>query len=68
MVLVWRLDRWGWSVTDPLATLQEVEYLGVGSVSLTEAFALTMPADQGLLVILFEFGRGTVCASAFALG
>jgi DNA invertase Pin-like site-specific DNA recombinase len=32
-------------------------------VSLTEAFALTMPADQamaGLLVILSEFGRGTV--------
>jgi putative DNA-invertase from lambdoid prophage Rac len=33
----WRLDRWGRSVTDLLATLQELEHLGVGFVSLTEA-------------------------------
>jgi len=31
LVLVWRLDRWGRSVTDLLATLQELEHLGVGS-------------------------------------
>src|SRR5271165_3010039 len=36
LVLVWRLDRWGRSVTDLLATLQELEHLGVGFVSLTE--------------------------------
>jgi hypothetical protein len=36
---VWRLDRWGRSVTDLLATLQELEHLGVGFVSLTEAQA-----------------------------
>src|SRR5665811_1640817 len=36
-VLVWRLDRWGRSVTDLLATLQELEHLGGGFVSLTEA-------------------------------
>src|SRR5258708_31852465 len=35
IVLVWRLDRWGRSVTDLLATLQELEHLGVGFVSLT---------------------------------
>ena len=29
IVLVWRLDRWGRSVTDLLATLQELEDLGV---------------------------------------
>src|SRR6478735_9834478 len=28
VVLVWRLDRWGRSVTDLLATLQELEHLG----------------------------------------
>src|SRR5215471_17041224 len=28
LVLVWRLDRWGRSVTDLLATLQELEHLG----------------------------------------
>ena len=44
MVLVWRLDRWGRSVTDLLATLQELEHLGVGFVYLTEALDLTTPA------------------------
>src|SRR3954453_17743406 len=32
VVLVWRLDRWGRSVTDLLTTLQELEHLGVGFV------------------------------------
>ncbi len=31
VVLVWRLDRWGRSVTDLLATLQELDHLGSGS-------------------------------------
>src|SRR3989440_6585788 len=44
VVLVWRLDRWGRSVTDLLATLQELEHLGVGFVSLNEALDLTTPA------------------------
>jgi len=43
IVLVWRLDRWGRSVTDLLATLQELEHLGVGFISLTEALDLTTP-------------------------
>ena len=45
VVLVWRLDRWGRSVTDLLATLQELEHLGVGFVSLTEALDLTTQPD-----------------------
>src|SRR5438046_2987210 len=48
VVLVWRLDRWGRSVTDLLATLQELEHLGVGFVSLTEALDLTTPAGRAL--------------------
>jgi DNA invertase Pin-like site-specific DNA recombinase len=32
IVLVWRLDRWGRSVTDLLTTLQELAHLGVGFV------------------------------------
>jgi len=44
VLLVWRLDRWGRSVTDLLATLQELEHLGVGFVSLTEALDLSTPA------------------------
>jgi putative DNA-invertase from lambdoid prophage Rac len=60
VVLVWRLDRWGRSVTDLLATLQELEHLSVGFVSLTEALALTTPAGRamaGLLAIFAEFER-----------
>src|ERR1041384_1965937 len=60
VVLVWRLDRWGRSVTDLLATLQELEHLGVGFVSVTEALDLTTPAGRamaGLLAIFAEFER-----------
>lgn len=60
LVLVWRLDRWGRSVTDLLNTLQELEHLGVGFVSLTEALDLTTPAGRamaGLLAIFAEFER-----------
>ena len=60
VVLVWRLDRWGRSVTDLLATLQELEHLGVGFVSLTEALDLTTPAGRamaGLLAVFAEFKR-----------
>ena len=60
LVLVWRLDRWGRSVTDLLATIQELEHLGVGFVSLTEALDLTTPTGRamaGLLAIFAEFER-----------
>src|SRR4051794_32452143 len=48
IVLVWRLDRWGRSVTDLLATLPGLEHLGVGFVSLTEALDLTTPAGRAM--------------------
>jgi putative DNA-invertase from lambdoid prophage Rac len=60
VVLVWRLDRWGRSVADLLATLQELNHLGVGFVSLTEALDLTTPAGRamaGLLAVFAEFER-----------
>ena len=60
LVLVWRLDRWGRSVTDLLATLQELEHLGVGFVSLTEALDLTTSAGRamaGLLAVFAAFER-----------
>src|ERR1019366_4543693 len=50
--LVWRLDRWGRSVRDLLATLQELEHLGVGFVSLTEALDLTTPAGRAMAGLL----------------
>jgi DNA invertase Pin-like site-specific DNA recombinase len=59
-VLVWRLDRWGRSVADLLWTLRELEDLGVGFVSLTEALDLTTPTGRamaGLLAVFAEFER-----------
>ncbi len=57
VVLVWRLDRWGRSVTDLLATLQELEHLGVGFVSLTEALDLTTPAGRAMAALLAVFAE-----------
>src|SRR5439155_12462754 len=60
LVLVWRLDRWGRSVTDLLATRRELEHMGVGFVSLTEALDLSTPAGRamaGLLAMFAEFER-----------
>jgi hypothetical protein len=37
-ILVWRLDRWGRSLPDLVITIKELAELGVGFVSLTEAF------------------------------
>ena len=54
-VLVWRLDRWGRSVADLLATLQELEHLGVGFVSLPEALDLTTPAGRAMADLLVVF-------------
>jgi DNA invertase Pin-like site-specific DNA recombinase len=57
VVLVWRLDRWGRSVTDLLATLRELEHLGVGFVSLTEALDLTTPAGRAMAALLAVFAE-----------
>src|SRR6202158_4398569 len=60
VVLVWRLDRWGRSVADLVSMLQDLQHLGVGFVSLTEALDLTTPAGRamaGLLAVFAEFER-----------
>lgn len=47
-------------MADLLATLQELEHLGVDFVSLTEALDLTTPAGRamaGLLAVFAEFER-----------
>jgi putative DNA-invertase from lambdoid prophage Rac len=61
VVLVWRLDLWGRSVTDLLATLQELEHLGVGFVSLTEALDLTTPAGRAMAGLLAIFADNVEC-------
>ena len=69
VVLVWRLDRWGRSVTDLLATLQELEHLGVGFVSLTEALDLTTPAGRAMagLLAVFADSNGRSCGNELGL-
>ena len=57
VVLVWRLDRWGRSVADLLATLQELDHLGVGFVSLTEALDLTTPSGRAMATLLAVFAE-----------
>ena len=60
VILVWRLDRWGLSIADLVLTLQELNELGVGFVSLSEALDLTPPSGGalvGLLAMFVEFER-----------
>lgn len=59
-IVVWRLDRWGRSLLDLIATLQELHAVGVGFVSLTEALDMTTPGGRalaGMLAVLAEFER-----------
>src|SRR5690349_8595169 len=60
VVIVWRLDRWGRSLADLVATLKELSDLGVGFVSLNEAIDLTTPSGRalaGMLAVFAEFER-----------
>lgn len=57
VVLMWRLDRWGRSVADLLATLQERDHLGVGFVSVTEALDLTTPAGRAMAALWAVFAE-----------
>ena len=59
-IVVWRLDRWGRSVADLVGTLHELQALGVGFISLSEALDFTTPigrAMAGLLAIFAECER-----------
>ena len=59
-IVVWRLDRWGRSLKDLIETLDELNGLGVGFISLTEALDLTTPigrAMAALLAVFAEFER-----------
>lgn len=60
VVLVWRLDRWGRSLSDLVLTLKELAELGVAFVSLTEAFDLTTSTGRamaGMVAVFAEFER-----------
>jgi putative DNA-invertase from lambdoid prophage Rac len=55
VVLVWQLDRWGRSLPDLVTTLEELNHLSVGFVSLTEALDLTTPAGRAMAGLLSVF-------------
>jgi DNA invertase Pin-like site-specific DNA recombinase len=60
IIVVWRLDRWGRSLVDLIATLQELTALKVGFISLSEALDLTTPSGRafaGMLAVFAEFER-----------
>ena len=60
VLVVWKLDRWGRSLIDLIKTLQELQELNIGFVSITEALDLTTPTGRamaGLLGVLAEFER-----------
>ncbi len=60
IIVVWRLDRWGRSLSDLVLTLQELQDLGVAFVSLTEAFDLTTPTGRAMaatVAVFAEFER-----------
>ncbi len=59
-IIVWKLDRWGRSLLDLIATLQELNELEVRFISLTEALDLTTATGQamaGLLAVFAQFER-----------
>ncbi len=59
-ILVWRLDRFGRSLPDLINTLNELNALDVGSVSLNESLDLTTPSGRamaGMLAVFAEFER-----------
>lgn len=59
-VLVWKLDRWGRSVSDLVSSLDELKTLGIVFVSLTEALDFSTPTGRltaGMLTLIAEFER-----------
>lgn len=59
-LIVWRLDRWGRSLTDLVVTLDELTELGVSFVSLTEALDLTTSTGRamaGMIAVFAQFER-----------
>jgi DNA invertase Pin-like site-specific DNA recombinase len=59
-IVVWRLDRWGRSLADLVGTLHELQGLGVGCISRSEALDVATPTGRamaGLLAILAAFER-----------
>ena len=57
VIVVWRLDRWGRSLSDVLQSLQELRALKVDFVSLTEGLDFTTPAGRAMAAMLGIFAE-----------
>ena len=60
VIVVWKLDRWGRSLVELINELQDLNTLGVGFVSITEALDFTTPSGKamaGMLAVFAQFER-----------
>ena len=60
VIVVWKLDRWGRSLVELINELQDLNALGVGFVSITEALDFTTPSGKamaGMLAVFAQFER-----------
>jgi putative DNA-invertase from lambdoid prophage Rac len=56
-VLVWKVDRWGRSLSDLVASIEELHELGVAFVSITESFDMTTAAGKAMVGMLSVFSK-----------
>lgn len=62
-IAVYKLDRWGRSLTDLVTTLQELTEVGVAFVSLSDAIDMTTPSGRafaGMLSVFASFERDLI--------
>lgn len=59
LVLVWKLDRWGRSVTDSMRSIQELDALGVKFLAVTQNIGTdeSSPMARFMLVIMSAFAE-----------
>jgi DNA invertase Pin-like site-specific DNA recombinase len=56
-ILVWKLDRFGRSLADLVATLNDLRELGVAFVSLTESLDFSTPSGRAMAAMLSIFAE-----------
>jgi putative DNA-invertase from lambdoid prophage Rac len=60
VIVVWRLDRWGRSLSDLTHSFEELRAIGVDFASVTEGLDFSTPAGRamaGMLAIFAQFER-----------
>jgi DNA invertase Pin-like site-specific DNA recombinase len=68
-ILVWRLDRWGRSLIDLISSIQDLDAIGVGLISVTENLDMTTPTGRamiGMVAVFAQFERDLLRARVIA--